>query len=556
MRIEKIKWKNFLSWGNKWHEMDFNETDSLTLICGNNGAGKSSIANLIVYMLYGKMEGFKQKEIANRYNHAFEGYLWMSNKSNQEIVIHRGLNPSLLDVTVNGAKIDIAGKSNVDDYLANEIYGITYNLFKNSIVLSVNTFKSFINLSAAEKRDIIDRIFGHTILNIAASESASELREAKAVETGIYSKLDAFGTTRAGIVRNIESVKEMIARKERESGTDFAGDIEYYEQQHKVNSDKLTLANTKITGLETRRQTLREEIAGIKPKITAIEKQLKVFEGGKCPICGTLLNDESHLKEKSDMETSLRSLKAKADEITKEGVGINATLADLADKRSKITSNINTCANKVAELRQKQQSISQEYTIKMDTLNESLRTTDEDIEKTKTSLGDASREVRMCSLVNEVFSKNGLKRYINEYYVPMVNETLEDMRSRLNIDHRIIFDNEYNCRLYFMGEEVSYSTLSSGERKKCDIAASLAFLKIIKTKMNDVNLLFLDEVLSSIDVEYCNELLTLFKEFAQELHLNMFIVHHANLENANVSKVIEVVKHNNFSNFLINGDFV
>jgi len=97
---------------------------------------------------------------------------------------------------------------------------------------------------------------------------------------------------------------------------------------------------------------------------------------------------------------------------------------------------------------------------------------------------------------------------------------------------------------------VNYKTLSTGERKKIDIAVTLAFLKIIKTKISDINILFLDEVLSSIDVSSCNELLKIFYDFSRDTNLRIYMVHHANLDSTWVDKVIEIEKHNGFSHFV------
>ena len=148
-----------------------------------------------------------------------------------------------------------------------------------------------------------------------------------------------------------------------------------------------------------------------------------------------------------------------------------------------------------------------------------------------------------------VFSESGLKKHISGMYLPVINGYVEELRETLGIGYRIVFDANYDCKVYEFGEEIRYRTMSKGERKKADIAVTLAFLKILKTKVNDINMLFLDEVLSGIDVESCNKLLVIFKKFARDLGLNVFIVHHANLESSIVDSVMEIRKQNGFSHF-------
>ena len=128
MKIEKLKWRNFTSWGNSWQELTFDKESSLTLLCGENGAGKTSISNLITFMLYGQVDGFTLPQIPNRINKNMEGWIYITSGSNA-VEIHRGLNPSIFEVFVNGKKVDTAGKANVQNFLEEEIYKVPYSLF-------------------------------------------------------------------------------------------------------------------------------------------------------------------------------------------------------------------------------------------------------------------------------------------------------------------------------------------------------------------------------------------------------------------------------------------
>ena len=136
-----------------------------------------------------------------------------------------------------------------------------------------------------------------------------------------------------------------------------------------------------------------------------------------------------------------------------------------------------------------------------------------------------------------VFSNDGLKQYISDIYVPMINGYVEGACTQLGINYRIVFDTGYACSIWSLGEEVPYSTLSTGERKKVDIAVTLAFLQIVKSRVPDINILFLDEVLTNIDVESCNDMLRIFKKFADDNGLSIYIVHHANLDSVYADNV-------------------
>ncbi len=126
--------------------MRFDGKSNLTLICGENGAGKSSIANFIIYMLYGQLDDFTQSDIPNRVNKHFEGEIYLESDG-KDVFIRRGLSPNLFEVFIDGVKLDTAGKNNVQKYLEDEVLKMQYQIFKNSIILSVNVFKSFAKLT-------------------------------------------------------------------------------------------------------------------------------------------------------------------------------------------------------------------------------------------------------------------------------------------------------------------------------------------------------------------------------------------------------------------------
>ena len=165
MKLKKISWKNFKSYSNSMTELVFNNDPSLNLIVGTNGTGKSSIADCIIYALYGKIDGTNNSDIPNRINKNF--YVKIELDCNgHEIIVERGLAPSLFSVTIDGDIVDTAGKNNVQLMLEENYYKIPYSVFKNTLILSISDFKSLVDLNPSDKRNIIDKIFGFTEYNL------------------------------------------------------------------------------------------------------------------------------------------------------------------------------------------------------------------------------------------------------------------------------------------------------------------------------------------------------------------------------------------------------
>ena len=164
MKILKIEWRNFSSYGNRLQTLEFPDEACLFQIVGENGAGKTTISQVIAFALYGKVEGKKLGDIPNRIN----GHAWVRiefENNGKIITVERGLEPSIFSLSINGIQYDQAGNNNVQSYLADDLIGIPYYVFNNTISLSINDFKSFIKMSPQDKRAIIDKIFGFNELN-------------------------------------------------------------------------------------------------------------------------------------------------------------------------------------------------------------------------------------------------------------------------------------------------------------------------------------------------------------------------------------------------------
>ena len=165
MRILNLEFKNFASYGNTVQKLKFEKDhNDLILLSGLNGAGKSSISKAIIYALYGKVDNENLKDLPNRINNNLWCKCTLESKGSR-IEIERGMYPHILEVKINGVQYDVAGKTNIQDFLDTEIFEIPYNVFKNLIILSVNDFKSFLSMSPYDKKQIIDKIFGFSILN-------------------------------------------------------------------------------------------------------------------------------------------------------------------------------------------------------------------------------------------------------------------------------------------------------------------------------------------------------------------------------------------------------
>ena len=544
MKINKLRWKNFTSWGNAWNEMDFDTKSGLSLICGVNGSGKSSISNLIIYMMYGQIDGFTQKDIPNRINKHFEGEIFLES-NNHNVHIYRALSPNDFKVEVDGESIDTAGKNNVQKWMEDEIYGIPYSIFRNSIVLSVNDFKSFADLTPKEKRDIIDRLFGYNVINAASVKIKDVLKNIKNDISVCENNIEGYESSISEIDSAISELKNNVVT---ESVTKT--DIDSISKELSANAAKYKKT---VSELEEKRKTLsdlNEEKRKISNGLDSIESKLELYSKGICPTCGADLNTHDHNEIKNSLNKQKEDLENAYEKICDDAEIANSNFKNCATIKESLVEAINNLKVEKAKAETAMLEQSRAKDEQIANFKNMRKGIEDKIIPKKEELSKLNRKNDVLGIVSDIFSETGLKQYISNIYVPMINTYVSEVCDKLGIPYRVVFTTGYDCIITFMGDEISYRTLSNGERKKIDIAVTLAFLKIIKTKISDINILFLDEVLSSIDVSSCNELLRIFHDFSKDTSLRIYMVHHANLDSTWVDNIIEIEKQNGFSHFV------
>ena len=551
MRIQSIEFKNFASYGNSVQRLEFSDGDSeLFLTLGKNGHGKTTIANAIVFALYGKVEGVKMSDLPNRINKE----LWVKINltcKNTEVEIERGLAPSKFEVRLNGVEFDKAGKRSVQEYLEEEIFGIPYHVFKNIIILSVNDFKSFLTMTNADKKQIIDRMFGFSILN-DMQKAVKEDRKSLKVD------LDIFERELNQINENIISVNMKLNELKAESNeknkaqiqtlkdqlTELAADkTKLAEAQTKI-AESLGTVNEDLTVKQKNRSTLEFELESLK-------KKLELYENNSCPTCEAPLTGDFHQERKQELAAKVDSLPDKIEEASNEVTAIKEKIVELRtkdqsvrDKVSGINHNINALKNELIKIKD---SLSKGDDFShMTQLIEDFQT--QETEKTNAQ-GKTSSEYHFLEILEEVLGEDGVKNLAVQTILPGLNANVAAMGQTMHLPFHIRFDDKFNCIINHLGEDINPMTLSTGERKKADFIVIIAIIKILKLRFPELNLLFLDELLSSVDADGVHNILKILSQVIKESKINTFVINHSVLPHELFDKKIQIYRENGFSKF-------
>ena len=543
MRLKKVSWKNFKSYSNIMTELDFSDIHSLNLIIGVNGTGKSSIAECITYLMYGKIENFTASEIPNRTNKNFYGKIELD-CDGHSVIIERGLAPTIFTVTIDGNVVDTAGKTNVQDMLEEVYYRIPYSVFKNIIVLSINDFKSLVNLNTSDKRNIIDRIFGFTIFNEVLKKVKEDV---KGIDSEISENSGSLRANNNSIERIISQVNELknniVSQDEIKK---LALNIQETEEKEKKNEE--SIQKLEETREKIKREALEKsvDIKDAKKRIEEIDKKIKLIDSGRCPMCGSSLETDEFREEKENLLEERKSCEETIKLIT-DIVNESVRKIDILNKNI-TTFKGNSQRSNIIELKSDLKSKISANETKVDPLIETKKQIENDIAKLTEEQNILSEKKLNYSILLKMLGEDGgIKQMIAKSYIKDLNNIIAQTIDFMNMPYSVVFDSNFNTTIMQNGSKVNYKTLSTGEKKRVDFATIISFVKLLKLQYGELNLLFIDELFSNIDIDGVDDMLQLLKDLCQELSLNIFLIHHARLENIMFDNVFETTKKDTFS---------
>ena len=551
MKISKVQFKNFASYGNRIQTIEFDkEKSDLYLVLGGNGAGKSTLAKVITYLCYGKVEGANLRDLPNRVNGALWGKIWMESKGNQ-IEIERGINPGIFNVSINGTEYDVAGKANLQEFLETEIYEIPYHVFKNVIILSVNDFKSFITMSPYDKKQIIDRIFGFSVINemreLVKNKRRSIIEEIRTFEDEIRTLDDSIKSVLIKIDEYEAANKEKDASKVADLKKKLI-DLNEARKKLKEANDK-TKEKIQQNDEEYRKTSKRE--SEIKSEINSVKKGLELYKNNSCPTCQAPLDSEFHQHIKKEKEDTLDELAKDYKSVNEEVSIIDEKLKGLREQGKQIHVKVGQLENQMSSLKNELISLAEKEDETDGHLQDLIKEFKEKKEEKDKDKLKSEGEDYYLTILENLMGDDGIKNLAVRSILPSFNNHILIMGKEMGIPFGIRFDDKFNCTLHHLGQEISPKTLSTGEKKKVDFVIIMALMKMIKVRFSSLNILFLDEIFSSIDSDGVYHIINILHETIQDIGLNTFVINHTVLPSEYFDKKLEITKDAGFSEFTI-----
>ena len=527
-------------------ELVFNNDPSLNLIVGTNGTGKSSIADCIIYALYGKIDGTNNSDIPNRINKNF--YVKIELDCNgHEVIVERGLAPSLFIVTIDGSVVDTAGKNNVQSMLEENYYKIPYSVFKNTLILSINDFKSLVDLNPADKRNIIDKIFGFTEYNLMLKLVKEDIKSLDSMVSSNDGSLKTATLSIKNYENQLQQLKENeVSQEEIDKLNEKIEEAKALKATNEENIKKLDEARKK---LDKQANEKNMDIRDLKRKIEDNKKKIQLIDSKKCPTCGSSLDTDEFHKERERLALEIESHEA----LIKE---ISLFINDISKKMKLVDSKRNVFVDAISKSKLMDLASDLKYKTSLrKNSSKPLLNLKEELDKQIIQLNE-EREVlgkkkMLYDCVLQILGDGGIKEYIASKYIPTINQIISEMMEFMGINYNVVFDRTFKATITSNGYNVTYNSLSTGEKKRIDFATVVSFIKLLKLQLGDMNLLFLDEMLASIDINGVADMMTILKDLSVELNMNIFLIHHAQVENVVFDNVLETSKPDGFSKITI-----
>lgn len=543
LEFKSIRWKNFLSTGDQFTEVYLNKSPT-TLILGTNGAGKSTVLDALTFGLFGKpFRKINKPQLVNSVNSKDCLIEIDFSIGKNEYLIRRGIKPAIFEIYINGNMINQDSK--IKDYqrhLEENILKLNFKSFTQTVILGSATFVPFMQLSAKDRRDIIE-----DLLDIKIFSSMNEILKTRILEhrenlNSVDSELNLVDNK---IYMQEQSIEEI--NKDRNKLIDVChSNIEKYSDQILNAESKIESINDKISDLKNssdNETTLRTKLykmdsiqSALATKLASVRKDIEFFQDlDTCPTCRQGVDDthknsilqERALKEE-ELNNAIQDFNSEYSLVAsdlKAAAKVNENITELTSSVLEENSNIKSLRNMIDE--QQSQIVElescDESTEKLRSDLKNFNDEKKKLEKTRNSLLDDREYYNVSSML---LKDSGIKTSIVKYYLPIMNNLINKYLHQMDFYVNFKMDESFSEKIESRNREnFSYSSFSEGEKMRIDLALLFTWREVAKMKNSvNTNLLILDEVFdSSLDVNGTDEFLKLLNELGGN---NVFVISH------------------------------
>ena len=581
IKVKDLTVKNFMSVGNQTQAVDFNK-EQLTLVLGENldqggddsgsrnGTGKTTIINALSYALYGQaLTNIKRNNLINKTNSKGMLVTLHFEKDNQDFRIERGRSPNVLRFYIDNQEQELLDESQGDsrrtqEYI-NDLLGMSHDMFKHIVALNTYT-EPFLSMRQNDQRAIIEQLLGITILSEKAENLKDQIRQTKDATTQERLKIEAIQTANSKIETTINSLKNNQRAWQAKKVKDIEKlqisidelvrvDIEKELEAHE-KLQNWTELNNAITALNKEKGTLESALLRATKSVDKVEKDIANLKDAVCYACGQELQEDKKQEIVSNKNKELNDAMAYQTEVAGKLDEIIRGLNDIGDINGKPETFYETIReaydhrNNLESLRTNLNNKEQENDPYQSQKDELATTAMQEIDWTPvndlTNYKD-HQEFLLKLLTNK---DSFIRKKIIDQNLTYLNNRLTYYLDKLGLPHQVIFQNDLNVEITQLGQDLDFDNLSRGERNRLILGMSFAFRDVWESLYQNVNLLFIDELIDSgMDTAGVESSLAVIKKMGRERDKNVFLISHKDELIGRVNHLMKVVKENGFTSY-------
>ena len=562
--FKKLRWKNFLSTGNVFTEINLNEHNT-TLIVGENGAGKSTMLDALSFVLFSK--AFRRINKPQLINSITQKGLVVEVEFSigvNSYKIIRGIKPHIFEVYQNDNLMNQSAEmKDYQEILEKQIIKVNHKSFSQVVVLGSATFQPFMQLSPAQRRDIIEDLLDlqifttmNALLKDKITINTGNILEATSKRKLVEEKIKIITEHLAEMQSNNE---QMIAEKESRIEETDKQISDLNDQYHYHNNGIKNLQEDiedepKISKRINQLSQLRHKIEAKRAMLDKDISFLLKHEG--CPTCKQVIDSEFKSKTITEKNTEVDNIDTALEDLIKQYEETNERLSEIIEVHAKINTfqfEMHKVKTKINSLIEYRNSLDEEIK-KID--NKTVDKNDNkivDLEKEmvelKKSFSNLNEDKQVLSAAASLLKDGGIKARIIKQYVPVIIKLINKYLSAMDFFVQFELDEEFNETIKSRNrDEFSYASFSEGEKMRINLAVLFTWRAVAKLRNSiSTNLLIMDEVFdSSLDSNGTEEFLKIIISLTSDT--NTFIISHKTDQLYDkFSKVIKFEKYKNFS---------
>jgi len=542
--FKNIRWKNFLSTGNQWTEINFNESNN-TIIIGSNGSGKSTILDALTFSLFNKpFRKINKPQLINSVNEKDCLVEIEFDIKGRGYKIVRGLKPTKFEIWIDGELQDQDASANDQQKkLEQSILKLNFKSFTQIVVLGSSTFVPFMQLPVAHRREVIEDLLDIKIfssMNVLIKDKIRQIREeVKTLDLKKESLKDKI-KMQEDFIHTIEKQSKTNIEDRRERIKEYALDANKIIEENDELEFKFNVAKANLDSIVDPKQMIRK-LGGIRAKIqqkkeTCSNEHDFFDKNTVCPTCTQHIEEEFRLNKIGQLNTSLQELDQGLEELQtkiKEEEQRESKFAELSQEVVSLTHEISQNNVRISGLQRQCRDLESEIQRITDQLanrnteHEKLSSFNESLQGIYEDLASKTESIKTHEFVYSLLKDGGVKTKIIKQYLPLINKQVNRYLQLMDFYINFQLDEEFGETIQSpIHDNFSYASFSEGEKMRIDLALLFTWREVAAFKNSvNTNLLIMDEVFdSSLDGFGTDEFLKIIKYVISGA--NIFVISH------------------------------